>query len=372
MAIFSVRNYVLEDADVELPLDVEVIEKDDVEYASEVPAENEDPLAVAGEVGAQMESNWNEMMMAIGMHELKYMQENGREIIYEGVDIKAFKNKVVTFFKTLKEKIWSVVKNFVSTLKSRCIKGEKFISKYKNDIINGFEKLKKNDSNKKIKMYEFTDTLDTWTPQKAWDKIGGKNILSKISNVDSSKATIGSVELADTDSVRAKVLDGCGSTSISAADYSSAISKYFHGSETTKEVKITSIKSIEPHIAIVKNGKSVKDVQKAWKEFQKPINDAIKAANSIKEFNTTDRDAGTANSDQNSMNNLRISVQNAKNGLSIINQAFGGYMSAIKTRYNQSRSVCMACIYGNNKVDKKLFGESAGSTEDFLSNVQFV
>ena len=375
MAIFSVRNYVLEDADVELPLDVEVIEKDDVEYASEVPAENEDPLAVTGEVGAQMESNWNEVMMAIGMHELKYMQENGHEIIYEGVDIKAFKNKVVKFFETLKKKIHSVVLNFVATLKSRCLKGEKFVAKYESEIKNGFAKLKEKKSDKRIKIYENTGfRLDSWSPEKAWKNTDGETYLKFIKNAKADVGTFRVPDVIDSDKVRAAVLDGGRRDSIPAEDFNSEVMRYFLGSDEKKEVTIASIPNIAPYIEVVKKGKSIKDVQKAWKEFQKPINDAIKSAQSIKEYNVKD-DKDQKNSDfvnQNSMSVLKTSIQNVKTCLSIINQAFGGYMSAVKIRFSQARSICMACVYGNNKVDEKLFGESAGSTEDFLSNVQFV
>ena len=363
MGIFSVDNYFQEDANVELPLDVEVIEKDDVEYASEVPAENEDPLAVAGEVAAQTESNWNSLMMSIGMHELRYLKENGTEIIYEAVDIKAFKDKVVQFFKTLKDKIWSVVKNFVATFQSRVMKGEKFINKYSSEIKNGFNKLKDKKSDKKIKIYEFTDKVKSWTPDDAWKAMGCESIQSKLDSASSSSAYNSIIEKEDRTATEmaSKVLG----TSVTADNYDKEVFKFFYGGDyEKKEKKIIDLDGIEKYMDVVRSGKSLKTVKENYKKFEKNINSIIKKAKGIKEFNVEGK---SGENNQNYMNRLQADIAYLKTAMNVTNKVYHGQLSAIKAQYKQARSICLACVYGENKVDKKLFGES----HSFLSDVEF-
>lgn len=107
---------------------------------------------------AESEVFYNRAMKEIGIAEACYLAENGREMIYEAVDIKAVGEKLKNFFKKLIDKVRAIFHAFVAKISSWGSDDTKFLQKYEkefsrkwNDVKDDFE----------FKGYKFSINLDT-------------------------------------------------------------------------------------------------------------------------------------------------------------------------------------------------------------------
>ena len=95
---------------------------------------------------AESEVFYNRAMKEIGIAEACYLAENGREMIYEAVDIKAVGEKLKNFFKKLIDKVRAILHAFVAKISSWGSDDKKFVQKYEkefsrkwNDVKDDFE-----------------------------------------------------------------------------------------------------------------------------------------------------------------------------------------------------------------------------------------
>lgn len=95
---------------------------------------------------AESEVFYNRAMKEIGIAEACYLAENGREMIYEAVDIKAVGEKLKNFFKKLIDKVRAIFHAFVAKISSWASDDKKFVQKYEkefsrkwNDVKDDFE-----------------------------------------------------------------------------------------------------------------------------------------------------------------------------------------------------------------------------------------
>lgn len=95
---------------------------------------------------AESEVFYNRAMKEIGIAEACYLAENGREMIYEAVDIKAVGEKLKNFFKKLIDKVRAIFHAFVAKISSWGSDDKKFVTKYEkefarkwNDVKDDFE-----------------------------------------------------------------------------------------------------------------------------------------------------------------------------------------------------------------------------------------
>ena len=95
---------------------------------------------------AESEVFYNRAMKEIGIAEACYLAENGREMIYEAVDIKAVGEKLKNFFKKLIDKVRAIFHAFVAKISSWGSDDKKFVQKYEkefsrkwNDVKDDFE-----------------------------------------------------------------------------------------------------------------------------------------------------------------------------------------------------------------------------------------
>ena len=107
---------------------------------------------------AESEVFYNRAMKEIGIAEACYLAENGHQMIYEAVDIKAVGEKLKNFFKKLIDKVRAIFHAFVAKISSWGSDDAKFLQKYEkefsrkwNDVKDDFE----------FKGYKFSINLDT-------------------------------------------------------------------------------------------------------------------------------------------------------------------------------------------------------------------
>ena len=114
---------------------------------------------------AESEAVYNNSMKEVGIAELRYFEENGQEIIYEAVDIRAFFNKIKMFFKKLLDKVKAIFHTFIAKLSSFVQSDKDFVRKYEKEFSRKWNDVKEDFE---FKGYKFTindsTTVSTTTP----------------------------------------------------------------------------------------------------------------------------------------------------------------------------------------------------------------
>lgn len=375
----SLRSFV-EDADVELPLPDEAIDNhEEVEdaHTGEIdPDPIADPVEESYIIAAESERNFGSLMLAVGMQELMSYQESGIDYIHEAPNVKAFFSKVKQFFITLKEKIWSVVKNFIAAIQSRFMKGEKFVLKYADQIKKGHAAIK--DADFKVKGFVFTHTdFDAGKKMNDTLKVASGNITTlsdaQMSDVEAyikgaREPLTGQVVQDAIAEMRGACL-GKKSTKVADSEYAKELFKYFRNGESEKkDLKKDDVKP-EYVIKVLKGGRdAISKAKKNYRDIEKEINECIKKTSKFEselaKYKGESQNAGKALSTVSQMVNL------SKSQLNVMNQANSAHLSAMKAELAQARRVAMRCISRDNKVEKKLIGKNESAS--VIGSVQFI
>lgn len=133
---------------------------------------------------AESEEVYNKSFKEIGIAELRYFEENGQEIVYEAVDVKAVFNKIKMFFKKLLDKVKAIFHTFIAKMQSVMSGDNKaFAHKYKNEFSRKWGDVKEEFE---FKGYKFTikdDTTDAASSRTA------KTLSAEIKPTGSKKYT---------------------------------------------------------------------------------------------------------------------------------------------------------------------------------------
>lgn len=392
MGIFTsstgLRAYV-EDAEVELPLPDEAIDNhEEIEdaHTGEIdPDPVVDPVEESYHIYAESEYNFNNLMMAVGLSELRSYQESGVDYIHEAPDIRAFWEKVKKFFKTLKEKIWAVVKNFIARIQVRFQNGAKFVAKYSAQIKAGYNKIKSKGEDLKIRGYKFTNT--DWNLNFKSEKaaaVAFASMKGDFSEFDAkkfmeyAKNNQDKLDIPD-DSETEKALDlirggTVGKSSCSADEFDNELFEYFHGGDTDKTALDISDINIEQVLKVLKSGSQyIGKMKKNYREIERKCTECIKKANEFEsKFASVKHDDGDNEIHGKALSFINAAIKMTKDIINIHNRANSAHLAAVKGELAQSRKIALRCIQGDNKVDKKLFGESYSmSGMSMIDNVSF-
>ena len=373
----SLRSFV-EDADVELPLPDEAIDNhEEVEdaHTGEIdPDPIVDPVEEAYIIAAESERNFGSLMLAVGMQELMSYQESGIDFIHEAPNVKAFFSKVKQFFITLKEKIWSVVKNFIAAIQSRFMKGEKFATKYGDQIRKGFAAIKDDDF--KVKGFKFTyvDFNIANDIKEMGNAIKGDLPLLQDAQMADVEKFINSVENtmsgAEVQSTLGKYRATCigKQGELSDTEFTKELFKFFRNGESEKKELKKSDVNINRVLDSLKAGRqAIKKANTNYRDLEKELNKCIKKTSEFESklanYKGENQNAGKALSAVSQM------VSISKSMLNICNQLNSAHLSAMKAELAQARRVAMRCISRDNKVEKKLIGNESAS---LIGSVQFI
>lgn len=374
----SLRSFV-EDADVELPLPDEAIDNhEEVEdaHTGEIdPDPIVDPVEEAYIIAAESERNFGSLMLAVGMQELMSYQESGIDFIHEAPNVKAFFSKVKQFFITLKEKIWSVVKNFIAAIQSRFMKGEKFATKYGDQIRKGFAAIKDDDF--KVKGFKFThvDFNIANDIKEMGNAIKGDLPLlqdaqmadvEKFINSGDHKTMSGSDVQSLLGTYRAICVGSNGE--LSDSEFTKELFKFFRNGESEKKELKKSDVNINRVLDSLKAGRqAIKKANKNYRDLEKELNKCIKKTSEFESklanYKGENQNAGKALSAVSQM------VSISKSMLNICTQLNSAHLAAMKAELAQSRRIAMRCISRDNKVEKKLIGNESAS---LIGSVQFI
>ena len=113
-----------------------------------------DSLEEAYQIMYESEYNYNMLLQAIGMQELKEAV-SGKEYIMEAGSVSAFFGRVKEIFVNMFKKITEFFKKVFNSIRSRLVNDKKFISMYESDIRTGADILKNNGKLKDKEGYSF-------------------------------------------------------------------------------------------------------------------------------------------------------------------------------------------------------------------------
>lgn len=322
-------------------------------------AVNESPYEL-GLSGALMhvyetECNYNAMMKAVGLSELKYYQETGKDLfLNEAGAFGGFIEKAKALFKKIIEKIKAIFKKFMAKINSYTMSDKDFVKKYKVDILKkditdmeftGYEKLKNG----------FTDVKLTYDEPKT----------HTFSDYESAEALDSDAVESKVATQRGKIVGVSGETD--EGEFRDTLKELFYGDKETYDVDVSMVRSAFDTIENTK--KTVKAVEDEQKKIINSINKFINSLDKLlKEGDKNDKyetDDGRnkANNATKCINNDITIWKAYSNDLTV---AFGVKCQAAKDANRQAKALCVKVLSYNKKESARL---ESGS--DIFSNVTF-
>lgn len=302
------------------------------------------------------ECNYNALMKAAGLSELKYYKETAGDLfLNEAGAFGGFLSKAKEFFKKVIEKIKALFKKFFMTINKFFMSDKEWVKKYEKDIlrvtsIKDFE----------FKGYKFNKAnLDSCDITGRFNNAIDQALkgLNGVTLKDVSHSDVQSV-YKDEDEVDDKIESLRGSivnqSSADEAEFRDYLKEYFYG-DTEKDVLDDSDISLRQQLQYIKDTKeSTKSAEKVQKALDKKFKDIFKAFDEkIKEFGKFDdaESKDTTNTISKSKNDaIKACNQYTKILKSLSNDSTvmsGMLCQALKDRNRQAKAICIKAVsYG--------------------------
>lgn len=317
-------------------------------YAEE--SQFEPGIKGAMEIIVENEENYAMLMKVIGVNELRYFEENGTEIVYEGANASGFFAKIKEYFLKVLEKVKGLFKKFISMIDALIISDKEFVKKYR-PVLTGI-----NTKDFSYKGYEFSITPNfvTGGDSKVETYLNGSSLgFNKIDVSPTDANDINKLETLVTswtsnkedhvDSMRGKALgDNAKLDTKEFMEKGFALLRNGEG----KPVEINKV-SVNDQLEIITNFKEAKKgAQDAFKAIEKRVNQLIKDLNSKeKEFTNAFNNDEAANKGRSvAIRAISKYVEASKIHLTIVQQLQGLMMSAYKQQYRQAKAVCVRLV----------------------------
>lgn len=337
-----------------------------------------------GLAGAMMhvyenECNYNAIMKAVGLSELKYYQETGKDLfVHEAGAFDGFIAKVKAFFKAVIEKIKSIFKRFVAIFDQYTLNDKQFVKKYGDQLIR-----------KDLKDFEFTGYKfgDFAKVQSSIETAGGNlkyhlDIFAAIRKKDTNygnRKVYDNANYKDSDEVnevkeqeRAKII-GQQSGKMDETEFKDKLTELLYGDDNKETLDNISIRD---QLSIIENTKDdIKKVEKTQKEIEKGINDVLKVLDKlpseIRKHNSYSSDNKLTDEQDKRINNAIKDINDeydiCKSQSNDITVAFGMIVQAYKDRNRQAKAICVKAL--SYKHEAAMVSESSYSDDIFAGVV---
>ena len=302
------------------------------------------------------ECNYNALMRAAGLSELKYYQETGEDLfIQEAGAFGGFLAKAKAFFQKIIEKIKALFKKFFMTINQFIMTDKQWVKKYEKDILRVT-----NIKDMEFKGYTFSD-FESTTKKIMATCTGVINAeatqLDNISKLSHADYTPLKDEDAVTDYIEERRGKLINKSSMDEAEFRDELKELLYGGE--KEILDGSDINLRECLEIIRSSKNgIKAAEHVEKETTKSINRVIKAIdNKIKEFGkvedaergTDDKAKALNESKNNAIKALNQKVRINKALSNDLTVACGMICQAIKDCNRQSKAICIKAVSYNTK-----------------------
>lgn len=329
------------------------------------------------------ECNYNALMKAVGISELKYYQETGKSLfVHEAGALSGFIEKAKAFFKKVIEKIKQIFHKFAAVMNQYMMSDREFIKKYSKELyrknladfeFNGykFEKLSGVITNTKT----FTADYSTTINRSDINKLNPEHVPTGNTTPLTSDQVDDAIETA-----RGEFLKLIGGTAgkYTESEFREELHNILYG-DGKEDLDKISIREWLQYIETTKT--DVKDVEKQQKLIIKNIDDHIKALDKLQTtINKKDMTGGELYGDgvdqtklsDKSDNFLEKMNQNLNNTVTEMKAEsnfktiyFGMLVQAVKDRNRQAKAICVKAI-GYNKKESANYGYYGESSVDDL------
>lgn len=305
------------------------------------------------------ECNYNALMRAVGISELKYYQETGRELfVNEAGAFSGFIDKVKAFFKKIIEKIKQIFHKFAAKIMSLGNDDKGFVKKYEKEI------LRKNIKDMTFKGYTFKGVKNGWEPKYTSSKEEFNGELQGITNLvdtgDFSKSNDYDLD-KEADAMRADMLADLMDSSTNALDtseFSSELQEALYGGEKEELEGNRDFTARELLSVIADSNKTVKQVERNQKEAVKGIEDFIKDLEKVEKTFLTGGDRAKVDNADNKQKMITNKINFMKEKSNAYTVAFGAVTRALVDYKRQCKAICVKIIgYKHESAD--LYYESS-------------
>lgn len=314
------------------------------------------------------ECNYNAIMKAAGISELKYYKECGGDLfVNEAAATGGFIDKFISFFKKVGEKIAQMFKKFVMTIGSFVQSDKNFVKKWKPQVFRNFKEFDFNGYKFDLSMVE---TIASKAASIAADNLPPAQLARQ--------ADVHPKSDDDMEAKRKEMMkDICGEDVDSDNEMKEELHKKVYG-ENKEEFKVTSSLCLEAFSYISDTKKNIKDIQ----DFQKKFNAGIdKYCNSLEDAkkellkymeDSKSNDAKEAQS--NKMKTVTQQIALTKDNAQYFTTAFSLFIGAFKDRNRQSKAICVKALNsGSRKKDATADTiETNESATDIFANVEII
>ena len=365
------------------------------------------------------ELNYYSLMKAVGLSEMKYYQETGKELfLNEAGAFGSFIEKVKAFFKKVIEKIKSIFKKFIAAIDQYTLENKKFVKKY------GQEIMRKNLTDFEFEGYSFSkldDAASTFTSNS--DAVEKAITALENTHSDIEKGT----KSGFTSSVTAfagpstSILDGIeiGSTmtseqktkaqelargkliadskALDTDDFRDRLQELFYGDGKDGDKETLENINMRTQLNYIDDSKkTIKDAERDQRTITKHIENALKKLDKlpeqIRKYVKSDEGkkaiADTTNShqfyngtatDKVDADKVEAYVKVVNNGLDVcrsiandITVGFGVLVQAYKDRVTQAKAICVKAL--SYKHESAMVSESYSDydSDDIFSSVNII
>ena len=314
------------------------------------------------------ECNYNAIMKAAGISELKYYKECGGDLfVNEAAAVGGFIDKFISFFKKVGEKIAQMFKKFVMTIGSFVQSDKSFVKKWKPQVMRNFKEFD-------FKGYKFDLTMVNTISSKAASIAVGKMPPAQLA----AQADVHPMSDDDIEAKRKEMMkDICGEDVDSENEMKDELHKKVYG-DNKEEFKVTASTCLEAFSRISDTKKNIDDV----KNFQKELNAGIdKYCNSLEDakkellkYMDQAKDNSEKEIQSNKMKTVTQQITLTKDNAQYLTTAFSLFIGAYKDLNRQSKAICVKALNSGSRK-KDATADAIGTNEsaaDIFANVEII
>ena len=329
-------------------------------------AVQESPYALGLEGGLmhvyENECNYNAIMKAAGISELKYYKETGGDLfVQEAGAAGGLIDRFIGFFKKVIEKIKQIFKKFFMVISSYISKDKDFVKKYHKEVFKNFKPFDFNgyqslvySSSTDLSSKLHTDVLKAPT----------SSAESQANGVAYPKKTDEEIE-DDANKIRGEIL---GKGSIDSSDFQEELHNAFYGGDKD-EFKVSASMCETCFSIISDTKKNIKGAQDTQKEIVNGIDGFIKnlekAKNIVLKGNSDTGDDMEKGTTKIAGLNSRVAVWKERSN--IATTAYGALIGALKDANRQAKAICIKALNSGSRKD-----ESAMLGGDIFAGVEII
>lgn len=314
------------------------------------------------------ECNYNAIMKAAGISELKYYKECGGDLfVNEAAATGGFIDKFISFFKKVGEKIAQMFKKFVMTIGSFVQSDKTFVKKWKPQVFRNFKEFDFNG-------YKFDLSMVNTISSKAASIAVGKQDPAQLAR----QADVHPMSDDDIEAKRKEMMkDICGEDVDSESEMKDELHKKVYG-DNKEDFKVTASTCIEAFSYISDTKKNIKEIQ----DFQKKFNTGIdKYCNSLEDakkellkYMDQAKDNNAKEAQSNKMKTVTQQIALTKDNAQYFTTAFSLFIGAFKDANRQSKAICVKALNSGSRK-KEATADAIGTNEsaaDIFANVEII